>query len=295
MVLGDLFLQPEDPPGASLRSSRSADSGHRSLQASGLRAGFNRAAPKTARRRQPEGIDGRQPRPEGNRTGLSQAERFSEIVLVDNGSSDTTAEIASGFGITVLHEPERGYGAACLRGLAHLQNSIPADTLQSGLIAFMDADYSDYPEDIWKLVEALEAAGADLCIGSRLALEDSRKAVPPVARFGNAFACFWIWLFYKQRFTDLGPLRVLRAGCLETLSMSDRTWGWTLEMQLKACEKGLKCIEVPVRYRSRGAGKSKISQSLTGATRAASKILYVLGRHFLLKLLERLNFGSDNS
>ena len=204
---------------------------------------------------------------------------LEEVVLVDNASTDTTPQIAREYGATVVSELQRGYGAACLRGLEYIRaNKTPEP---NDIVVFLDADYSDYPEDINRLLDKLYSQEAEFVVGSRLSDTTSRGAVPPVARFGNTFAMTILYLMYRKRYTDMGPFRAIRWSALESLEMCDRTWGWTLEMQLKAAKLGVASTEVPVRYRSRYSGKSKISQSIPGALRAGTKILWVLGRHVL--------------
>ena len=172
----------------------------------------------------------------------------SEIIVVDNGSTDGTAEIAREAGARVVHELHRGYGAACLAGIA------AADC--PDIIAFLDGDYSDYPEELARLAEPVIKNGADLVIGSRMAGSDARRVLPPQAYWGNRLATFLLRLLYGFRFTDLGPFRAIRAQSLKALGMTDRNFGWTIEMQIKAVQQGLRIQEIPVRYRSR-IGQSK--------------------------------------
>lgn len=194
---------------------------------------------------------------------------IDEIVLVDNGSHDRTPAIARAAGATVLAEPARGYGAACLRGLAHLRANPP------GIVLFMDADRSDDAQDIRAVLQPLLAGEADLVIGSRTRGVHEPGALLPQARFGNWLATGWIRAWYGFRYTDLGPFRAIRWDGLEKLAMRDRDWGWTLEMQVRALQEGLRVVEVPVRYRRR-VGKSKISGTLVGSYRAGRKILWMM-------------------
>lgn len=203
---------------------------------------------------------------------------LAEILVVDNGSTDATAKVAEQGGATVLHEPTRGYGAACLRGLAHVAKSVAPISNVDPLVVFLDADYSDYPEDLDRLIEPIARDEADFVVGSRLVLASARNAVPLASRVGNALASAVMRWRYGVRFTDLGPFRAIRWSALEQLDMRDRTWGWTVEMQLRACQERLRVAEVPVRYRCRSGGTSKISGSLVGSVRAAAKILLVLAR-----------------
>jgi glycosyltransferase involved in cell wall biosynthesis len=194
---------------------------------------------------------------------------IDEIVLVDNGSRDRTPAIAHAAGATVLAEPARGYGAACLRGLAHLRAHPP------GIVLFMDADRSDDAQDIPAVLQPLLAGDADLVIGSRTRGVQEPGALLPQARFGNWLATGWIRAWYGFRYTDLGPFRAIRWDGLEKLAMRDRDWGWTLEMQVRALQEGLRVVEVPVRYRRR-IGKSKISGTVLGSYRAGRKILWMM-------------------
>ena len=194
----------------------------------------------------------------------------SEIIVVDNGSNDGTAEIARQAGARIVHERHRGYGAACLAGI---------DAAESpDIIAFLDGDYSDYPEDLALLAEPVIQGAADLVLGSRMAGEDGRRVLPAQAYWGNRLATFLMQLFYGCRFTDLGPFRVIRAQSLKALGMRDRNFGWTIEMQIKAVQQGLRIQEIPVRYRHR-IGKSKVSGSLSGSIKAGFKILYTIGKY----------------
>lgn len=195
------------------------------------------------------------------------------IVVVDNGSTDQTANEARQNGAVVLNEPERGYGAACLKGIAYCA----AQDTPPDVIAFMDADYSDHPQELSQLLEAIDN-GAELVIGSR-ALGDSEKgSLTFPQRFGNALATRLLRLFYGIHFTDLGPFRAIRFDQLQALNMVDRNYGWTVEMQLKAARAKLICTEVPVSYRKR-VGTSKISGTLKGSVMAGYKILYTIFKY----------------
>jgi len=194
---------------------------------------------------------------------------LDEIVVVDNGSRDRTAEIARRAGCTVLQEPARGYGAACLRALAHLRAVPP------GVVVFMDADRSDDATEITALLDPIVRGEADLVVGSRTLGESEPGALLPQARFGNWLATTWIRHWYGFRYTDLGPFRAVRFDALERLALRDRDWGWTIEMQVRALQEGLRVTEVPVRYRRR-VGQSKISGTLAGSFRAGRKILWMM-------------------
>jgi glycosyltransferase involved in cell wall biosynthesis len=192
-----------------------------------------------------------------------------EIVVVDNGSTDGTAGAARSLRLEtplrIVAEPRRGYGNACLAGVAALAERPP------DVLVFLDGDYSDHPEELPRLLEAVDA-GADLVIGSRTLGRRERGALLPQARFGNALACGLIRMRHGHRYTDLGPFRAIRRDAYERLGMRDRDFGWTCEMQVKAVQRGLRVAEVPVSYRRR-VGVSKITGTLTGTLRAGWKIL----------------------
>ena len=188
---------------------------------------------------------------------------IDRVIVVDNGSSDDTAAVARANGATVVHEPRTGYGAACQAGIK----------LAAGdLVAFMDADYSDYPADLATVIEPVADGRADMVIGTRNS-QSRPSALPPHQRFGNWLVCGVISLLYGVRYTDLGPMRCIRREALSRLQMIDADYGWTVEMQLKAARMGLAVMEVPVRSRKR-IGKSKISGTIRGSLGAAVKIFY---------------------
>jgi hypothetical protein len=193
-----------------------------------------------------------------------------QIIVVDNGSTDGTAAMAARHGAEVVFEPRRGYGHACLTGLAHLRDEI--DT-----IAFLDADGSDDPRNLLKLRAPIEAGNADFVVSART-LGLARENLSPQQKFGNWLVCFLIRLIWRHRYTDLGPLRVIRRESLERLQMRDTTWGWNVEMQIKAVQRGLRIRQIDVPYGHRIAGKSKISGTVTGTVRAGAKILATIGR-----------------
>lgn len=192
----------------------------------------------------------------------------SEIIVVDNASTDHTSDIAAGGGARVVREPERGYGAACLRGL----DALPADV---ECVVFVDADFSDHPDEMPRLLEPIEADQADLVIGSRTLGSREPGALAPQAYFGNKLACFLMRMLWRQRYTDLGPFRAIRRRALERLALRDRDFGWTVEMQVRAAQEGLRIVERPVSYRRR-IGTSKITGTISGTVRAGYKILYTI-------------------
>lgn len=196
-----------------------------------------------------------------------------QVIVVDNGSSDNTAREAESCGAMVKYEPKKGYGAACQTGMKALAPDID-------IVVFLDADYSDYPEEIETLLLPIAENRADFVLGSRTLRDDSRKALSWQQHWGNRLATKLIEWRFGYQFTDLGPFRAIRRSALEALRMNDRGYGWTVEMQVKAASAGLRAVEVPVRYRTR-IGYSKVSGTLRGAVCAGAKILYTIGRHAL--------------
>ncbi len=194
-----------------------------------------------------------------------------EIIVVNNGSTDDTATIAEQNGARVVDEPRKGYGYACLAGIAALEATPP------DIVVFLDGDYSDYPADLPRLLQPILEGIADLVIGARKAY-NAREALLPQARFGNWFACLLIRRFFGVHYTDLGPFRAIRYSQLLALNMQDKTFGWTIEMQLKAAKQEIPACEVPVHYRKR-IGTSKITGTLTGSLKAGYKILTTLIYH----------------
>jgi glycosyltransferase involved in cell wall biosynthesis len=193
------------------------------------------------------------------------------IVVVDNGSRDRTADVARAHGATVVSEPRRGYGAACLAGLMSIAATPP------DIVAFLDADASDDPAQLPELVSPIAAGRADLVIGSRALGGAERGSLTPVQVFGNRLATALLRWLFGARFTDLGPFRAVRWTSLAALGMRDRDYGWTVEMQARAARAGLRCVEVPVRYRRR-IGQSKISGTFRGSLLAGWKILITIAR-----------------
>lgn len=194
-----------------------------------------------------------------------------EIVVVDNGSIDNTIEEAKKYGATVLSEGERGYGAACLKGIDYLSSK----TDESDVMVFLDGDYSDYPEEMSGLVEPIIAGDYDMIIGSRILGKNcgmtADGALLPQAEFGNWLSTRLISLIWGYKFTDLGPFRAVNSGSLDRMRMADRNYGWTVEMQIKAAKLKLKCKEIPVSYRKR-IGVSKVTGTVSGSVKAGVKI-----------------------
>lgn len=203
------------------------------------------------------------------------------VIVANNGSSDNTAQVAAADGALVVDEPQPGYGAACLAALAALESGIQDGSLaEPEVVAFVDADYSDHCHLLPTLAESIFAGRADFVLGSRLLGQRDPGAMPPQSVWGNRFACFLMQLVWGFKYTDLGPFRLIRYDALKQLRMSDRNFGWTIEMQIKAVEAGLSILEIPVPYRRR-VGVSKISGTLTGTIKAGSKILYTIARYAL--------------
>ena len=198
--------------------------------------------------------------------------RVRRIVVVDNGSGDATAAVARAGGADVVREPVAGYGMACLAGIASLR-SAPPDA-----VVFLDADHSDDPSELSSLLAPLVSGAADLVIGSRVLGVREAGAFTPVQAFGNWLASRLLRLFWGVRATDLGPFRVILWPALELLGMHDRDFGWTAEMQARAARAGLRTVEVPVSYRRRPSGRSKIAGTVTGSVRAGWKIVTTLLR-----------------
>ncbi|MEZ0487841.1 glycosyltransferase family 2 protein [Fibrella aquatica] len=198
----------------------------------------------------------------------------AEVIVVNNNSNDQTAVQAAAAGATVLDEPRQGYGRACLRGIAYAHNR----QQKPDIIVFLDADYSDYPAELVTVVAPILAKDADLVIGSRALGQRQRGSMTPQQVFGNWLATRLIRLLYDVQFTDLGPFRAIRYSSLLAIDMQDTTYGWTVEMQVKAAKLGLRSVEVPVRYRRR-IGHSKISGTLRGTVLAGYKILSTIAKY----------------
>jgi len=197
-----------------------------------------------------------------------------EIVVVNNASTDGTERIAREAGATVLREPIPGYGRACLKGIDYVRKS--AD--KPDVIVFLDADHSDYPEEINALIHPIVYDDVDLVIGSRALGNKEKGSMTPQQIFGNWLATRLLKLLYNVKFTDLGPFRAIKYSSLIELDMQDKTYGWTVEMQLKAAKRKMKCVEIPVRYRKR-IGFSKISGTVRGTIMAGYKIISTIFKY----------------
>ncbi len=196
-----------------------------------------------------------------------------EVIVCDNNSRDRTAQVGEAAGATVVRELRPGYGSACLRGMQHIAHRPVAE--QPDIVVFVDGDHSDYPEQLPELVAPITEGGYDLVIGSRALGQTEAGSMTLPQVFGNWLATNLIRLFYGYEFTDLGPFRAIRYPALVELGMRDPDFGWTVEMQVRAAKAGLRCTEVPVRYRQR-IGVSKISGTVRGTLLAGHKILWTI-------------------
>lgn len=197
-----------------------------------------------------------------------------EVIVINNNSNDNTRINAQQGGATVLDEPRQGYGFACLKGMAYIAEKSEAPDV----VVFLDADYSDYPEEMVSLVEPIQRNEADLVIGSRATGQRQSGSMTPQQIFGNWLATTLIRWFYKVKYTDLGPFRAIRYSTLLAIDMKDQTYGWTVEMQLKAAKLGYRATEVPVKYRVR-IGKSKVSGTIKGTIGAGYKIITTIFKY----------------
>ena len=197
----------------------------------------------------------------------------SEIIVCNNNSLDQTVEVAKSAGATVVHQPQKGYGSACLKGMEYISNK--PENEQPDVVVFLDGDYSDHPEEMELMLKEIKENDMDMVIGSRALGEMEEGAMMPQQIFGNWLATSLLQFFYNYKFTDLGPFRAIKWSVLKNLGMEDPDFGWTVEMQARAAKKGLKCIEVPVSYRKR-IGISKISGTIKGTFLAGHKILWTI-------------------
>lgn len=191
-----------------------------------------------------------------------------EVIVVSNNSTDATEANARNAGATVLSETRKGYGYACLKGMAY----VAQQKHQPDIIVFLDGDYSDYPEELTKIVAPIINDNLDFVIGARVKRLREQGAMTPQQIFGNWLACVLMKLMFGAKFTDLGPFRAIKYDKLLALQMEDKTYGWTVEMQLKALKQKLSYTEIPVNYRNR-IGVSKVSGTVKGSVMAGIKIL----------------------
>jgi len=195
-------------------------------------------------------------------------ENVSEIIVVSNNSSDNTFLVAQKAGATVLNETRKGYGYACLKGLDYIANQ----KIKPDIVVFLDGDYSDYPEELTKLVEPILTQNIDFVLGARVKNLRENGSMTPQQIFGNWLATALMKLFFKAKFTDLGPFRAIKYATLLDLKMEDKTYGWTVEMQLKILKQKHTYLEIPVRYKNR-IGVSKVSGTIKGSIMAGIKII----------------------
>lgn len=197
---------------------------------------------------------------------------ITEIIVVNNNSSDNTREVAEQSGATVLDEKRPGYGWACLKGIEH------ATTQGAEIIVFMDGDYSDYPQELPIVIQPILEDKMDMVIGSRALGRKEKGSLTPQQVFGNWLATRLMRIFYQVRYTDLGPFRAIKVSSLKQLNMKDKTYGWTIEMQIKAAKHKMKTCEVPVNYKKR-IGVSKVSGTVRGTIMAGYKIIFAIFKY----------------
>jgi glycosyltransferase involved in cell wall biosynthesis len=202
----------------------------------------------------------------------------SEVIVVSNASTDKTETNAKKAGATVLTENQRGYGYACLKGMDYIAGKAPLPDI----VVFLDGDYSDYPEQLNEVVAPIIQDNVDLVIGTRVKELREPGSMTKPQIFGNWLATSLMRLFFNSKFTDLGPFRAIKYDKLIALSMEDKTYGWTVEMQLKALKQKYTCSEVPVKYRNR-IGVSKVSGTVKGAIFAGIKILVWIFKYSIKK------------
>jgi glycosyltransferase involved in cell wall biosynthesis len=191
-----------------------------------------------------------------------------EVIVVSNNSTDDTEINARNAGATVLKKPQRGYGYACLKGMEYISKQV----IKPDIVVFLDGDYSDYPEELLKIIEPIQNEDIDFVIGARVKRLREQGSMTPQQVFGNWLATFLMKMVFGAKFTDLGPFRAIKYNKLLALNMEDKTYGWTVEMQLKVLKQKLNYVEIPVTYRNR-IGVSKVSGTVKGSIFAGIKIL----------------------
>lgn len=192
----------------------------------------------------------------------------NEIIVISNNSTDNTIKAATEAGATVLSENRKGYGYACLKGMEYISNL----EIKPNIVVFLDGDYSDYPEELTKLIAPIVDNNIDFVVGSRVTSLREKYSMTPQQIFGNWLATTLMKLFFKSTFTDLGPFRAIKYEKLLALNMEDKTYGWTVEMQLKVLKQKMSYLEIPVRYKNR-IGVSKVSGTVKGTVMAGIKII----------------------
>jgi len=197
-----------------------------------------------------------------------------DVIVANNASTDSTKEVAKSAGATVVDQPNKGYGNACLKGLEHIENKNESPDI----VVFLDGDFSDYPEQMPEVVRPIIEENADMVIGSRALGKKQGGSMMPQQIFGNWLATTLIRWFYGIRYTDLGPFRAIRYTSLKQIGMVDRDFGWTVEMQVKAAKLGLSITEVPVDYKKR-IGVSKVTGTIKGTFMAGYKIIYTIFKY----------------
>lgn len=192
----------------------------------------------------------------------------NEVIVISNNSTDNTIKAAEGAGATVLSENRKGYGYACLKGMEYISNQ----EIKPDIVVFLDGDYSDYPEELNKIIAPILNDNIDFVVGARVDSQREKNSMTPQQIFGNWLATFLMGLFFNAKFTDLGPFRAIKYEKLLALNMQDKTYGWTVEMQLKVLKQNMSYVEIPVRYKNR-IGVSKVSGTVKGSVMAGIKII----------------------
>ena len=201
-----------------------------------------------------------------------------EIVVVNNNSTDQTAQVATKAGANVLTEKSKGYGYACLKGIDYLSQKDKTPDI----LVFLDGDFSDFPQELTKVIQPIIEGSVDFVVGARVKELREKGSLTPQQVFGNWLACFLMKILYQSSFTDLGPFRAIKWSTLEKLQMSDKTYGWTIEMQLKVLRQKISYQEIPVSYKKR-IGVSKVSGTVRGTIFAGVKIIGWIFKHYLSK------------